>query len=81
MSAVYSNSRFFIVICNSFNGNMFYFNTAGVKGVCGDLKSIPGVQRKLLQGSYREVTVKFKDFSRTSRLFNSFQGLVVYEKY
>ena len=34
------------------------------------------------QGSYRQVLVKFKEFSSTSkRLSNSFQGLKVNEKY
>ena len=34
------------------------------------------------QGSYRQVWVKFKDFSRTFKsLSNSFQGLKVNEKY
>ena len=34
------------------------------------------------QGSYRQVCVKFKDFSRASkRIFNCFQGLKTYEKY
>ena len=36
----------------------------------------------LQQGSYRQVCVKFKDFSRTSkRLSYCFQGLKTYEKY
>ena len=36
----------------------------------------------LNQGSYRQVCVKFKDFSRTSkRLSYCFQGLKTYEKY
>ena len=36
----------------------------------------------LQQGSYRQVCVKFKDFSRTSeRLSYCFQGLKAYEKY
>ena len=35
-----------------------------------------------LQGSYRQVSVKFKDFSRTSkRLSYHFQGLKTYEKH
>ena len=34
------------------------------------------------QGSYRQVSVKFKDFSRTSkRLSYCFHGLKTYEKY
>ena len=37
---------------------------------------------KDIQGSHRQVVVKFKDVSRTSeRLSYSFQGLKVYEKY
>ena len=35
-----------------------------------------------MQGSYRQVSVKFKDFSRTSKRFSyCFQGLKTYEKY
>ena len=35
-----------------------------------------------LQGSYRQVLVKFKDFSRTSKILSyCFQGLKTYEKY
>ena len=35
-----------------------------------------------LQGSYRQVRVKFNDFSRTfKRLSYCFQGLKAYEKY
>ena len=34
------------------------------------------------QGSYRQVCVKFKDFSRTSKIFSyCFQGLKTYDKY
>ena len=37
---------------------------------------------KPYQGSYRQVSVKFKDFSRTSkRLFYRFKGLKTDEKY
>ena len=35
-----------------------------------------------IQGSYKQVSVKFKDFSKTSkRLSYHFQGLKTYEKY
>ena len=41
-----------------------------------------GHNTTLTQGSYRQVCVKFKDFSRTSkRLSYCFHGLKTYEKY
>ena len=37
---------------------------------------------EIYQGSYRQVHVKFKDFSRTSKILSyCFQGLKSYEKY
>ena len=46
------------------------------------IKCSQGVKSKVKQGSYRQVYVKFKDYSRTSkRLSYCFQGLKTYEKY
>ena len=50
-------------------------------GYCENINMLKKLAR-IAQGSYRQVRVKFKDFSRTSKILsNSFQGLNVNEKY
>ena len=55
--------------------------TPPVVSLTNKLNSLP-TEPCTPQGSYRQVCVKFKDFSRTSkRLSYCFQGLKTYEKY